>query len=104
LFRAVVYSIDHSISIVWVNAKGNWFSFRGRSYRKDRDAVCQVMEKGNRIKGIVESLYIEGNPLPLGSKLDVKTVTQEHLDEIIDEAGNKPVKSFLDTLKGIFGR
>jgi hypothetical protein len=94
LFRAVIYSIDNLISIIYVNTQGNWFNFRGRSYRKDREAVCQVLQKDHRIKGLVESLYIEGNPVPIRSILDVKTITKEHLDEIISKASNKPAKKF----------
>jgi uncharacterized Zn ribbon protein len=95
LFRAVIYSIDHTIHILWINNTGNWFNFAGRSYRKDRDAVCQVLQKGDQIKGIVESLYIEGNPVPMRSTLDVKKITKEHWDEKIAEAGNKPQKGLL---------
>lgn len=98
IFRAIIYSVDHGINILWIKNKENWFSFRGRSYRKDRDAVCQVMEKGSKIKGTVESLYIEGNPIPLRSKMNVKLATKEHWDSIIAEAGNKPSKSFWDAL------
>ena len=100
LFRAVIYSIDHSINLVWVNVKGNWFNFRGRSYRKDRSAICQVMQKGNRIKNIVEAIYIEGDPIPLRSKLEVKKVTKDHWDALIAEAGNKPSKGFWAQLLG----
>ena len=77
-FRAVIYSIDHSIDIVWVKDRGNWFTFNGRSYRKDRDSICQVLEKGNRINNKTEAIYIEGNPRPLRSNMDIKTMTDEH--------------------------
>lgn len=80
LFRAVIYSIDHSIDIVWVKDRGNWFNFNGRSYRKDRNAVCQVMEKDGHVNNKVEAIYIEGNPLPLRSKLDHVKVLDEHVD------------------------
>jgi len=103
LFRAVFYGVDRSISLEWVNTdilEGYWFKHKKRSYRLDREAICQVMEKGNRIKGTVEALYIEGFPLPLRSNLNVKTVTQEHLKETMSKAGNKPVKSFWDRIRG----
>ena len=101
LFRAVVYSIDHQINILYPSEKGNWFSFRGRSYRKDREAVCQVMQRGNQIKGLVEALYVEGDPIPLRSSLDVEKCTKEHLDEIMSKAGNKiDERGFLARLFG----
>ena len=96
--RAIIYSIDHGVSIIYPSDKGNWFPFRGRSYRKDRKAICQVMEKGNQIKPIVEALYVEGNPVPLRSTLKSENVTLEHLEELVAEATNKPTKGFLDTL------
>jgi hypothetical protein len=98
LFRAVIYSTDHSINIIYPAQKGNWFAFRGRSYRKDRNAVCQVINKNNTIKGTVEALYVEGYPLPRRSTLDVLDVTREHLRELLSEATNKPQKSFWDAL------
>jgi hypothetical protein len=100
LFRAVIYDISHGINILWINNKGNWFNFRGRSYRKDMKAVRQVMTKGNQIKGTVEAIYIEGNPIPIFSKLDVKAATKEHWDSMIAKAGNKPQKGFWDMLLG----
>ena len=98
MFRAIIYNIEHGITILFPSSKGNWFSFNGRSYRKDRKAVCQVMNKGNQIKSTVEAIYIEGNPLPLRSHLDAKTVTLEHIHDKFSEAANLPAKSFLDML------
>jgi hypothetical protein len=101
LFRAVIYSIDHSINILWLTDAGNWFNFRHRSYRKDREAIRQVLEKGQQIKSKVESIYIEGNPIPLFSKLDVKVASLEHWKEMVNKAGNKPVEpNFLAKLFG----
>jgi hypothetical protein len=97
-FRAVIYSADHGINILYPGEKGNWFSYRGRSYRKDRKAVCQVLNSKQTVKGTVEALYIEGDPIPLRSDLDVITVTKEHLKEVMAKAGNKPSKSFREML------
>lgn len=90
MYRAVIYTIDHGINIVWLKTAGNWFSFRGRSYRKDSDATCQVMQKGNRIRGLVEAVYMEGNPLPLRSKLSAGVATMEHWNSLLSKSGNKP--------------
>ena len=100
LFRAVIYGIDHGINIMWLTDAGNWFNFRGRSYRKDRNAVRQVIEKGNQIRGKVEAIYMEGNPLPIFSKLDVKAITKEHWDELVAKAGNNPNCGFWKTIFG----
>jgi hypothetical protein len=101
LFRAVIYGIDHRINILWINPNSNWFTCNNRSYRIDRKAVCQVVEKGGSLKGIVELLYVEGDPVPIGSDLDVKKITIEHLKERISESTNQPEKgNFLSNLFG----
>lgn len=99
LFRAVIYSIDHSIDILWVKDQGNWFNFNGRSYRKDRDAVCQVMEKNGHISNKVEAIYIEGNPLPLRSKLDQVDIIDEHIDLVSAQESAEVRKGFFDFLR-----
>ena len=101
LFRAVLYSIDNRISIVYPNSKGNWFSCNGRSYRKDRKAICQVLDKNNVIKGVMESLYIEGNSIPLRSELRNEEQILEHAKELISYSTNRPHKGFWEQ---IFGR
>lgn len=102
LFRAIFYCVDRSISISWVDTSkiGNWFKFNQRSYRLDREAVAQVMEKGGRIKGTVEALYVEGYPLPLRSQLNVKSVTKEHELELQSKVGNKPKQSLWAKITG----
>lgn len=101
LFKAVFYGIDHRISLQWVdtNKVRNWFNHENRSYFIDRDAICQVVEKGSALKGIVECLYIEGNPVPLRSKADPYEITIAHRKELQSKATNKPKKGFW-----IFGR
>jgi hypothetical protein len=90
-FRAIIYSLDHTPNYIYLkDSVGNWFNFNGGSYRRDRKAVFQVIMKGKQIKNLVESFYIEGNPIPLFSKLKVETVTQEHVDQAMARAGNKP--------------
>ena len=79
-FQAIFLGIDHSITNVWVDDLGNWFNFRSRSYRKDRKAVKQLIRKGGQIKGIVEAIYIEGNPIPLGSNLK-RAIFSDFADE-----------------------
>ena len=101
LFRAVLYSIDNRISIVYPNSKGNWFSYNGRSYRKDRKAICQVLDKNNVIKGVVESIYIEGNSIPLRSAMRNEEQILEHYKELVSYSTNKPKKGFWEL---IFGR
>ena len=101
MFRAKIYSNLKGIETCYPNGKSNWFNFNGRSYRKDRKATAQVLEKGNRIKNLVESIYIEGNPIPLHSTLKLEEITQEHWDEKLAEAGNKPSSDgFLSRLFG----
>jgi hypothetical protein len=90
MFRAKIYSNIKGIQTCFPNDKGFWFNFNGRSYRKDRKAMAQVIEKGKRVKNLVESIYIEANPIPLHSNLKLEEVTQEHWDEKLAEAGNKP--------------
>lgn len=100
-FRAVIYSIDTSINILWFKHKDlgqNWFTFNRRSYRLDREAVCQVLNKGNTIKGTVESLYVEGNPVPLRSELNSEDVYIEKYEEINSESVNNPQRSFWDII------
>lgn len=97
--RAVMFGVGHKIQNVWVPSEGNWFNYNGRSYRKDRRAICKVVEKDGHLKGIVEAIYIEGNPIPLRSNLKPEDVTLEHLDELIAYSTNKPKKK----LK-LFGR
>ena len=100
LFRAVIRRIDKSINTVWIDTSKivDWFNFNHRSYRLDLKAVRQVMGKDGRIKGTVEALYIEGNPLPIGSNLDAEDVTVEHAFKLISESVNRPSKGFLDTI------
>jgi hypothetical protein len=101
-FRAIIFSLDHSPTYIYLNdSVGNWFNFNRGAYRRDRKAVFQVMQKGNKIKNLVESFYVEGNPIPLFSELKVETVTQEHVDQAMAKAGNKPLGTgFWDRLFG----
>jgi hypothetical protein len=100
LFRAVIYSVDNLITIVYPNNRGNWFSCNGRSYRKDRKAICQVLDKNNQIKGVVESLYIEGNSIPLRSDLRNEEQILEHYKELVSESTNRPKRGFWEQLFG----
>ena len=93
-FRAIIYSLDHTPNYIYLNdSVGNWFNFNGGAYRRDRKAVAQVVTKGNKIKNLVESLYVEGNPIPLFSDLKIEVVTEEHWDQKFALAGNRPVGS-----------
>jgi hypothetical protein len=98
LFRAILLKLDHSIKMFWLETGSNWFDANNRSYFKDGDAVCQVMEEGNQIKDTVEAIYIEGNPLPLRSALDVADITVQHVEELISKESNRPAKNLLDIL------
>jgi hypothetical protein len=93
-FRAIIYSLDHTPNYIYLNdSVGNWFNFNHSSYRRDRKAVAQVITKGKQIKNLVESFYVEGNPIPLFSKLKIEVVTEEHWDQKFAIAGNKPQAS-----------
>jgi len=94
VFRAVIYSVDHTIHIVYPKISGNWFDFNGRSYRVDRNAVRQVLNKGLKIRNFVESIYFEGNPIPKFSKMKKEKVLQELWDLMVAKTGNKPTKGF----------
>ena len=95
--------LDHSITPVLLNTKDNWFDFKGRSYYKDSEAVNQVMEEGDEVKDIVEAIYVETNPLPLGSVLNVKDLTVTHFESLISKESNRPGKGFLESLKALTG-
>ena len=90
MFRAKIYSNLKGILTCFPNDKGNFFNFNGRSYRKDRKAAAQVIEKGKRVKNLVESIYIEGNPIPLHSTLKIEDIGQELWDQKHAEEGNRP--------------
>jgi len=98
LTRAVIYGLEHGISILWLNQHGKSFSFKGELYAKDREAFTQVIEDENKISGIVESLYIEGDPIPLGSKMNPIDLLTEIMDESFSESTTKPHKGFWDTI------
>ena len=102
LFKAVFYGPDHRISIRWVDTSKvqNWFSHEHRSYFIDRAAICQVVEKEGQLKGIVEALYIEGNPVPLRSTVDPYEITITHRKELQSAATNKPQSGFWSKLLG----
>lgn len=95
-FRAVIYAIDRSVAVVYDDGRANWFFHRGRAYRKDRDAVCQVVEPDKTIRGTVEAIYIEGNPVALRSSMTPQNITLEHVHEKLAESQNRPQKSFWD--------
>ena len=91
LNRAIIYSLGHVPHCIYLkDSVGNWFNWNGGAYRRDRKAVAQVMRKGGKIKNLVESLYVEGNPIPLFSDLKIETVTAEHWDQKFALAGNRP--------------
>lgn len=98
LFRAVLLKLDHSIKLYWLETGSNWFDANSRSYYKDGEAVCQVMEDGEQIRDIVEAIYVEGNPRPIRSRLDVAELTLSHLKELISKETNRPARSFWDII------
>ena len=93
-FRAIIFSLDHTPNYIYLNdSVGDWFTWNKGAYRRDRKAVAQVVTKGKQIKNLVESLYVEGNPIPLFSDLKIEVVTKEHRDQIYSKARNKPADS-----------
>jgi hypothetical protein len=84
-----MHTIDHKIKSIYPKDGGNWFNFNGRSYRKDTEAVKTVSEKDHQVRELVELIYVEGDPIPRGSKLNVIEVSNEHLDEIVSKSANK---------------
>jgi hypothetical protein len=100
LLRAIMLGMNHSINICYIDTKQNWFDFNNRSYFIDEEAVCQVMEKDQRIKNTVELIYYEGNPLPDRSKLTVEDTAFQHLLELTSRSVNNPAKSFWAWIRG----
>lgn len=95
--RIVMY-VGRFPRIFYIKPETKWFTYKKGSYRVDPEAICQVLNKGDRIKGTVELLYNEGYPLPLRSKLDPRKVTLEHAQEIRSTVFNQPKKGFFDLI------
>lgn len=99
-FRAVIYNQDKSISLIFPKFFGNWFFYRKGAYYLDLNAVCQVLDKGAKIKALREAVYIEGNPIPIRSNVNIEDISKENFQSKVDTAQNKPAVSFWDKLRG----
>ncbi len=103
-FRAIIYNIDKSINNLWLKDTGNWFDFENRSYRIDRHAIAQLTEKDGVIRSITESVYIEGNPCPLRSKLTPQEVTTQNYQEQYSYSSNHVKRGLMEIIKALVGR
>jgi hypothetical protein len=98
IYRAIIVGIDNDFSYLIVKNAGNWIDFQGRSYRKVQEANGQVTEKSGQVKGIVETIYFEGNPVPINCDLDPKEATLQIFKEVHSSAFAQPQTSLWNKL------
>jgi hypothetical protein len=103
MLRAIFYCTD-GLKYVYFKPRGNWLSFRNNAYYIDKKAICQVVGDNGRLKGVNEILFFEHNPVPLRSELNVRDLTEEHLNLKEAEVYTHPATSFLESIKRFFGR
>jgi hypothetical protein len=94
-FRAIIYSIDNSVDNVYINQKGNWFSFNGRLYRKCKEANRQVLDKSGKVSDLVEAVYQEGISNPIGATATEQDSSKQIFQEQVSLVAFNPKKGFL---------
>ena len=99
--KAVFHSSDHAVLPKFVSDVALWFDIYKGSYVKDRDAIRQVLEEDGKVRNNTEAIYIEGCPIPLGSKLNVEEITDAHFAvRFKTEAAEAEKTSFFSKLFG----
>lgn len=98
LFRIEILTINKKIKNFYDKSSNEWFDWNGGSYYKDPEAVAQVIMKGDRVKGLVELVFKEGDALPIGSHADINKLTEENLAQQFHKTTNRMEKGFWEKI------
>jgi hypothetical protein len=98
LYRTIIIGIDNDFSYLTVKNSGNWIDFQHRSYRKDKKANFQLIDKEGTVKGIVEAFYFEGIAAPISSNMKETDITAQVFKEVHGSEFAEPQTSFWNRL------